>query len=111
MPPRRVKPQFITPMAAFLVDTLPQGDEWLYEAKFDGYRAIAVKDAAHVKLFSRKGTDLTGDYPNVERAIGALREAQVVIDGEVVAFDEEGRPSFQHLHHRTARNTAIRYFA
>ncbi len=51
--------RFIQPMAASLVDALPTGDEWLYEAKFDGYRVLALKDGSTVKLLSRKGNDLT----------------------------------------------------
>jgi bifunctional non-homologous end joining protein LigD len=103
--------QFIEPMAALLVDTLPTGDDWLYEAKFDGYRALALKDGAKVTLLSRKGNDLTADYPAIRAAVAAVKAKSALIDGEIVAFDEAGRPSFQHLHHRSARPSAIRYFA
>ena len=102
---------FIEPMAALLVDALPTGDEWLYEAKFDGYRALALKDGARVRLLSRKGNDLTAGYPAIQKAVKALEGKSAVIDGEIVAFDENGRPSFQHLHHRSANPAAIRYFA
>ena len=98
-------------MAALLVGALPTGDEWLYEAKFDGYRALAVKNGASVKLLSRKGNDLTADYPAIQQAVAALKAKSALIDGEIVGFDESGRPSFQHLHHRSARPAAIRYFA
>ena len=98
-------------MAALLVDALPTGDEWLYEAKFDGYRALALKNGASVKLLSRKGNDLTADYPAIQRAVAALKVKSALIDGEIVAFDESGRPSFQQLHHRSAKPAAIRYFA
>jgi bifunctional non-homologous end joining protein LigD len=98
-------------MAAVLVDTLPAGGDWLYEAKFDGYRAMVIKDGASVRILSRKGNDLTGDYPHVQSAVSALPASRAVIDGEIVAFDQEGRPSFQQLQHRTARGTAIRFFA
>ena len=97
-------------MAALLVDALPTGDEWLYEAKFDGYRALAVKEGANVKLLSRKGNDLTADYPAIRQTVEALQTKSAILDGEIVAFDESGRPSFQHLHHRSAKPTAIRYF-
>jgi bifunctional non-homologous end joining protein LigD len=102
---------FVTPMAAVLVDKLPAGDEWLYEAKFDGYRAMVIKDGAAVTILSRKGNDLTSDYPHVQSAVAALPASRAVIDGEIVAFDQEGKPSFQQLQHRTARGTAIRFFA
>jgi bifunctional non-homologous end joining protein LigD len=103
--------RFIQPMAAVLVDALPTGDRWLYEAKFDGYRALALKDGTGVRMLSRKGNDLTADYPAIGQAVAALKAKSAVIDGEIVAFDEAGRPSFQHLHHRSARPAAIRYFA
>jgi bifunctional non-homologous end joining protein LigD len=103
--------KFVTPMAATLVDTLPAGDEWLYEAKFDGYRAIVVKEGKTVKILSRKGNDLTSDYPQVHTAVLRLSADHAMIDGEIVAFDEDGRPSFQQLQHRTAKGTAIRFFA
>ena len=98
-------------MAALLVEALPTGDEWLYEAKFDGYRALALKNGASVKLLSRKGNDLTADYPAIRQAVAALKGRSALIDGEIVAFDESGRPSFQQLHHRSAKPAAIRYFA
>jgi DNA ligase D-like protein (predicted ligase) len=107
----RSRPLFVVPMAAALVDVLPRGNAWLYEAKFDGYRSIAIKDAAKIRLLSRKGNDLSKDYPAVLAAIGKLRADGAVIDGEIVAFDNDGRPSFQHLQHRAAATAAVRYFA
>jgi bifunctional non-homologous end joining protein LigD len=103
--------KFVPPMAALLVDSLPSGDEWLYEAKFDGYRALALKDGATVTLLSRKGNDLTATYPSIRRAVAALDARTAMLDGEIVAFDETGRPSFQQLQHRSAKASAIRYFA
>jgi bifunctional non-homologous end joining protein LigD len=98
-------------MAALLVDALPSGDQWLYEAKFDGYRALVMKDGAKIRILSRKGNDLTESYPAVHEAARTLPAKTAVLDGEIVAFDEHGRPSFQQLQHRTAKGTAIRYFA
>jgi len=98
-------------MAALLVETLPSGDGWLYEAKFDGYRALVMKNGATIKILSRKGNDLTATYPAIVRAVEKLKAKSAVLDGEIVAFDENGRPSFQQLQHRTAKGTAIRYFA
>lgn len=103
--------RFIQPMAALLVDTLPAGDDWLYEAKFDGYRAMALKEGARVTILSRKGNDLTADYPAIREAVSRVAAKSAMVDGEIVAFDEAGRPSFQHLHHRSAKPAAIRYFA
>ncbi len=98
-------------MAALLVDRLPAGKEWLYEAKLDGYRAIVFKDDQAVRILSRKGNDLTADYPHVQATVRRVKAARAVIDGEIVAFDTQGRPSFQQLQHRTAKGTAIRFFA
>ncbi|HUQ97904.1 MAG TPA: non-homologous end-joining DNA ligase [Gemmatimonadaceae bacterium] len=103
--------RFVSPMAALLVNALPTGDEWLYEAKFDGYRALGIKNGASVRILSRKGNDLSADYPTIRAALGAVDAKSAVLDGEIVAFDELGRPSFQHLHHRSAKPAAIRYFA
>jgi bifunctional non-homologous end joining protein LigD len=98
-------------MAAVLVSALPTGVEWLYEAKFDGYRALALKDGAGVRIVSRKGNDLTANYPAIRKAIAALNATSAMLDGEIVAFDDAGRPSFQQLQHRSAKPAAIRYFA
>jgi bifunctional non-homologous end joining protein LigD len=98
-------------MAAELVDILPSGDDWLYEAKFDGYRAIVMKEGRTVRIHSRRGNDLTRDYPQVQAAVLALKTNAAMIDGEIVAFDEHGKPSFQQLQHRTAKGTAVRLFA
>lgn len=98
-------------MAAALADELPTGRDWMYEAKFDGYRAIAIKEDTRVRILSRKGNDLSKDYPGVLSTLAGLRAKTAVVDGEIVAFDALGRPSFQELQHRGAMRTAIRYFA
>ena len=58
--PQRTSPVFITPMAAQVVQRLPEGDDWTYELKFDGYRALIIKDEQRVELRSRKNKDLAG---------------------------------------------------
>jgi bifunctional non-homologous end joining protein LigD len=88
-------------MAARLVDKLPDGDRWSYEVKFDGYRALIIKNGARVQIRSRNDKDLTHTYPTVATAAGRLKAAVVVIDGEIVAVDAAGRPSFQALQHRS----------
>jgi bifunctional non-homologous end joining protein LigD len=74
-------------MLASAATVLPTGAEWSYEVKWDGYRIIAVKDGAHVRLISRNAKDLTRDYPTVVAAIAQLKPAHVVLDGELVAVD------------------------
>jgi DNA ligase D-like protein (predicted ligase) len=99
-------------MTAVLVQTLPEGDGWLYELKLDGYRALLIKDAGRVRIISRNQKDLTVNYPAVARAGTKLKATSAVLDGEVVALDRSGRPSFQALQHRSAhQDHAIAYYA
>lgn len=93
----------IPPMLASSADTLPTGTEWTYEVKWDGYRTLARKDGAQVTLLSRNLKDATRQYPSIAAAIAGLRSTDVLLDGEVVAVDEQGHPSFQALHHGAAR--------
>jgi bifunctional non-homologous end joining protein LigD len=89
-------------MAARVVDKLPEGGEWLYEVKFDGYRALLMKNGHHVQIRSRNDKDLTSTYPSVAASGHRLQADQVVLDGEIVAVGANGRPSFQALQHRAA---------
>jgi bifunctional non-homologous end joining protein LigD len=98
--PQRTSPAFITPMAAQVVKRLPEGDDWIYELKFDGYRALIIKDKERVELRSRKNKDLTGMYRGIAAAGLRLNADQAVVDGEIVALDAQGSPSFQALQHR-----------
>jgi bifunctional non-homologous end joining protein LigD len=93
---------FVPPMAAEVVDRLPEGDDWLYEVKFDGYRALLIKNARTVQLRSRNDKDLGAAYPAIHAAGLRLHAQSAVVDGEVVAVDASGRPSFQALQHRSA---------
>jgi bifunctional non-homologous end joining protein LigD len=94
------KPRFIEPMKPKLLETPPVIGEWIYELKFDGIRALAIKNGAKVKLISRNENDLTKKFDEVAAAVAALPCKECVIDGEVVALDEEGRSSFQLLQAR-----------
>lgn len=89
-------------MMATPASALPVGDDWSYEVKWDGYRTLALKDGPRVRLFSRNLKDVTGAYPSVARTLGELKAAAALVDGELVAIDEQGRPSFQALHHQAA---------
>ena len=101
----------LRPMLARSADQLPIGNEWSYEVKWDGYRALAVKDGARVLLLSRNQKDLTRDYSGVVAAIKALPVGRTVLDGEIVAVDDRGRPSFQALQHRTTTDLTVVYYA
>ena len=83
-----------------LVETPPVTGDWIYELKFDGIRAQAIKDGAKVKLISRNENDLTKKFDEIAGAVAVLPCAECVIDGEVVALDKEGRSSFQLLQSR-----------
>jgi bifunctional non-homologous end joining protein LigD len=98
--PTRKAPAFVTPMAAQVVKSLPEGNDWIYELKFDGYRALIIKDEQRVELRSRKNKDLTGMYRGIAAAGLRLKADQAVVDGEIVALDAQGSPSFQALQHR-----------
>ncbi|HMJ56333.1 MAG TPA: DNA ligase D [Polyangiaceae bacterium] len=84
---------------------------WLYELKLDGFRIIADKRGEDAALFFRKLGSANAHYPEIVRAMRALPAQRVVLDGEVVAFDENGRPSFQRLQQRmTAQKPQARNF-
>jgi len=86
------------PMLATLAETLPRGDEWTFEVKWDGYRALGYIRNGEAKLVSRNGNDLTARFPTVARAlVTAARSPDCVVDGEVCALDEKGRPSFSAM--------------
>jgi bifunctional non-homologous end joining protein LigD len=85
-------------MLASSATVLPRGAEWTYEVKWDGYRTIALKDGARVKLFSRNLKDATSQCPPTARAIAQLHADTALLDGELVAVDERGLPAFQALH-------------
>jgi bifunctional non-homologous end joining protein LigD len=99
-------------MTATLVPSLPEGREWLYEVKLDGYRALIVKEGTRVTVISRNEKDLTAAYPPVAAAAQRLAATTAVVDGEIVAVDAQGRPSFQALQHRSSHaGYAIVFYA
>jgi bifunctional non-homologous end joining protein LigD len=89
-------PEFVEPMKALLVESPPRGD-WLYEIKFDGFRAIALKGGSEARLLSRNENDFGAKFPEVLESISELNAKDAVIDGEIVALDEQGISSFQLL--------------
>lgn len=98
-------------MLATSAASLPTGADWTYEVKWDGYRVLAVKDDVRVRLISRNQKELTRDYPSVAAAIARLPAKQVTLDGELVAVDQQGRPSFQALQHRATTDLTLVYYA
>jgi bifunctional non-homologous end joining protein LigD len=98
-------------MMATLASKLPVGDDWSYEVKWDGYRAQLVKDGPRVRLISRNLKDLTADYPQIPAAAVGLTPLDTIIDGEIVALDEHGVPSFQALQHRSVARAGVVFYA
>jgi len=99
-------------MKALLTRDLPKGTEYIYELKFDGVRALAVKDGRSTRLLSRAANELGGKYPEIVKSLAKISAKQVVLDGEVVALDEQGRPSFQVLqtYHMTSPRPPLLYY-
>lgn len=91
------RPAFVPPMKAMPARKLPPGPDWKFEIKFDGVRALAIRDGARMELRSRTGKDLAGKYTEIAAALAALPARRFVLDGEIVALDPDGRPSFQLL--------------
>lgn len=85
-------------MLATLVDKSFDDDNWIFEIKWDGYRAIADWNDNKLKLYSRNGLSFAEKFPSIEEAITSLKH-NAVLDGELVILDEKGKPSFQKLQH------------
>jgi bifunctional non-homologous end joining protein LigD len=106
------KPRFIEPMKAKLVDEPPKHGDWIYELKFDGFRAIGVKIDKRASLHSRNEKKLDARFPEILNAMKNLPVRECVIDGEIVALDEEGRSSFQLLQalEMEGRKSPLRFY-
>jgi len=106
------KPRFIQPTKPRLLEKPPTAGDWMYELKFDGIRAIAVKIERKVSLLSRNENELAGRFPEIVEAIKNLPARECVIDGEVVALDKEGRSSFQLLQalELEGRKSPVRFY-
>ncbi len=104
-------PAYIEPMKALGVDEIA-GDHWLLEIKYDGYRALSVCENGRVEMWSRNQKTLSDHYPEIIVALEKMKLSDAVLDGEVVALDPEGRPSFQLLQNRgdAANNAPLYYY-
>ena len=100
---------FIEPMECLAVSRLPAGAQWVWEIKLDGYRAIAVRSGGAVDLFSRREKSLSKKFPYIVEALAGLPEGTVV-DGELVALDDRGRPEFNLLQNFRGAAARIHYY-
>jgi bifunctional non-homologous end joining protein LigD len=107
------RPRFVEPMKAKLVAKPPSTGDWVYELKFDGIRLIVIKVREEISLLSRNQNDLTERFPEIAEAVKSFSVDEAVLDGEVVAVDEEGRSSFQLLQAREmeARKAPVYFYA
>lgn len=95
--PKLPPSSFIEPMKARLISDPPTHGDWIFEIKFDGYRAMAFKEGTTVRLFSRNEKDFARKFPEIVDAVASLEIDEAIIDGEIVALDKKGVSSFQLL--------------
>jgi ATP-dependent DNA ligase len=100
---------FDQPMQCLAVDALPEGPEWVYEFKLDGYRALGLKSGGSIRLLSRNAKDLSARFPNITAALKGLPD-ETVLDGEIVAIDSVGRPSFNELQNYQTSRASLFYY-
>src|SRR5437899_97623 len=96
-------------MLLLRTERLPEGSQWTYELKLDGYRALAIKTAGELQLRSRNNNDFNAHYPAIVQALAAMPD-ETVVDGEVVALDDSGRPSFNTLQNYGSAGAPVIYY-
>lgn len=106
-------PAFVEPMLATLVEDVPQGAEWLFEVKFDGYRAQLAAAGEEVRIFTRNGLDWTDRFAGLAEAARKLKLDGCLIDGEIVALDDRGVSDFGALQNAldAGRSRQLKLFA
>jgi bifunctional non-homologous end joining protein LigD len=109
MPGEKTEAAFVEPMLLLRTERLPEGPSWMHELKFDGYRALAIKTGGQVQLRSRNDKDFSTRYAGIVKALQSMPD-ETVIDGEVVALDENGKQSFNLLQNYGSAGAALHFF-
>ncbi|WMT85462.1 DNA ligase D [Pelagibacterium sp. 26DY04] len=104
-------PKFVEPQLATLVDTVPAGKDWLFEMKYDGYRCLAAISRDSVRLYTRNGLDWTDKFASLVAPLAGITRSSALIDGELCAFDENGKTSFSTLKTHLSNGGPLVYFA
>src|SRR6516162_4075658 len=99
-------PRWVRPQLTQLVDAAPEGDQWLHEIKFDGYRIHARLDHGAVKLLTRTGLDWTHKYPAIAKALSSFGARQAYLDGELCGVGPDGVTSFSMIQLASDRGNA-----
>jgi bifunctional non-homologous end joining protein LigD len=104
------QPDWIAPQLAQLATAAPDGDQWLHEIKYDGYRFIAIRQGPKAQLLTRNGKDWSAKFPKVVRAIAQLPVSQAIFDGELCVLNEASVSDFQALQNALHASSAGRMF-
>ena len=102
--------KFVPPLMPTLVEKPPEGDNWLHEVKFDGYRTQIVNDADGVRLFTRRGLDWTSKYRDLAKTAVSLDVESAIIDGEIIVLNDAGLSDFGELRKAITRRQHDLYF-
>jgi bifunctional non-homologous end joining protein LigD len=96
-------------MQCLAVEALPEGPKWAYEFKRDGYRALGLKSGGSSRLISRNAKDLSARFPGITAALKGLPD-DTIVDGEIVAINPAGRPSFNDLQNYQTSSASLFYY-
>src|ERR1700743_2490504 len=103
--------RFVEPMECLMISKLPEGPEWSYEIKLDGYRTQVLSQGDKTQLLSRNGKDLGARFPAVLAALKSAIPSGSIVDGELVALDSSGKPSFSLIQNSATSGATIVFFA
>ncbi len=104
-------PDFREPQLATLVTSVPEGSDWVFEMKYDGYRCLAAISGEQVRLFTRTGKDWTTQFEAIVPPLTRITKGTALIDGELCAFDDKGRTDFSTLKDHLSNGGPLTYFA